>query len=175
MLEQQPSLPLPTSRGLWLCPETRLRLPTGHLVQCAQEAMVRVTPPEHSTKAEPPRPGRRRWISRGHAVVFGSCLAVEVVACLPPHPPRDLSCLICNGGATLESAGLQEGRGAFLGFTKQRPQKVRGPVPGPPAGFGHGPPDHSWRESGRTGPAGTPRWVHQALPVSTVPVVSQRP
>lgn len=59
MLEQQPSLPLPTSRDLWLCPETRLRLPTGHLVPCAQEAMVRVTPPEHSTKAEPPPPQKK--------------------------------------------------------------------------------------------------------------------
>lgn len=85
-----------------------------------------------------PRPRRRRWISRGH-VVDGSCCHVSI-----PTSSPDLSCLICNGGGPphpalpgplLESAGLQEGCGAwsFPRLHKTEAPEGEGTCPRPPS------------------------------------------
>ena len=73
------------------------RLPPEHLIHCTQ-AMVRGTPPEHSTKVEP-LSGKEvgllwsagTWPFQVATLVDDPCSGVELVTSLSPHPPWDQS------------------------------------------------------------------------------------
>lgn len=73
-------------------------LPPGNLIHCTQ-VMVRGTPPEHSTKVEPPvgEGGGFPVVSRHmallgvQAVVAGPCSGVELVMSLSSYPPWNQS------------------------------------------------------------------------------------